>query len=603
MVIEISKHRKFSTLRRIDKKPRSKVYLIIDIESKISKPKLGKKLHTPFLICYALLKLNSDGTHEKLKTDYVETKEEVYSLFASLNQEYHDLYMLSHNSSYDFGTLDIFTFFAQYEYKCLVYNPAKGAFFIKFQKSGMKLTIIDNMNFFEGSVEDLGKELGFRKGKMPKSTKLTKAFIKYCKRDVDIVVKGLIELSKICGKYGYGELEITRAKLCFNIFSSKFLNTFIQTHNNKLILEREFDSYAGGRVEAFYQGQLPKADYYYLDVNSLYPYIMLTSQVSTRVRNHFTNAKKEWLEDKLKRYNALAKVTITIEKPCAFVRTDTKLLFPVGTFTGTYCGNELKYILKHAKKVKIHYGYLYLAEFVFTEYVKHFHALKTKYKKENKPIFAYFAKLMLNSLYGKFVQRTPTIQATGYKSDSRYETRLVLDYGKGRKFRRRIINYEEYDESDRQVMPNTVPILGSEITSNARSLMWSFIEKAELKNVFYTDTDSLIVNQAGYDKLKCEIKNGVLGALELEAKSQHCKINTLKDYEFGEKITRKSVSKKAKQINKNTFEYEYFSTLTELVSNSIHQVFFTEKRRKTLQRIISKGLKDKNNRVNAWRLG
>ncbi|GAI86888.1 unnamed protein product [marine sediment metagenome] len=48
----------------------------------------------------------------------------------------------------------------------------------------------------------------------------------------------------------------------------------IYIHNNKEAIDLERQSYRGGRCECFYLGELKDESYYFLDVNSLYPFVL-----------------------------------------------------------------------------------------------------------------------------------------------------------------------------------------------------------------------------------------------------------------------------------------------------------------------------------------
>jgi hypothetical protein len=83
--------------------------------------------------------------------------------------------------------------------------------------------------------------------------------------------------------------------------------------------------------------------------------------------------------------------------------------------------------------------------------------------------------------------------------------------------------------------------------------------KAELGNVLYCDTDSVFVNETGYDNLKSEISQSELGKLKLE-KSGDVEIFGAKDYKFNNEIKMKGIKKNATQLPDGTFKQLQFQT-------------------------------------------
>jgi hypothetical protein len=79
-----------------------------------------------------------------------------------------------------------------------------------------------------------------------------------------------------------------------------------------------------------------------------------------------------------------------------------KLIFPTGTFKGTYFSEELKYAAKLGYEIKLIRAYSFQrSNDLFHKYVDHFYEKKSNGKGPIKTI----AKLFLNSLYGRFAMK------------------------------------------------------------------------------------------------------------------------------------------------------------------------------------------------------
>ena len=158
----------------------------------------------------------------------------------------------------------------------------------------------------------------------------------------------------------------------------------------------------------------------------------------------------------------------------------------------------------------------------FKKVITKLFASRLKYKEENIDVMQLLVKLIMNALYGEFL-RKDILESYQCKSEmwmmSEYDER-VLDYQK--------INYGNYivkmndDEGhqDEVKKVNTLPLqLAVFILSNSKRIMNTFIHAIDgfySNDVYYTDTDSLYIENKHWDKLN---KAGLLGKNLLQGKN------------------------------------------------------------------------------------
>ncbi|RKX58648.1 MAG: hypothetical protein DRP29_06180 [Thermodesulfobacteriota bacterium] len=83
-----------------------------------------------------------------------------------------------------------------------------------------------------------------------------------------------------------------------------------------------------------------------------------------------------------------------------------RLIFPVGKFDVFVSGFEAEQILKHSKDAEVISGYFYdgKEDYSLADYVKDFYAQKKRIDGNKNPAEYHLIKVLLNSLYGKFIQ-------------------------------------------------------------------------------------------------------------------------------------------------------------------------------------------------------
>ncbi|GAI99727.1 unnamed protein product [marine sediment metagenome] len=160
---------------------------------------------------------------------------------------------------------------------------------------------------------------------------------------------------------------------------------------------------------------------------------------------------------------------------------------------------------------------------------------------------------MLNSLYGKF-----GTWAQEWKETENVEGEIDGAY-KGwsdsldREFEYFIIGGKRYELSGKHESFNSFPLVAATITSAARITLWKWLVKAGLDHVYYCDTDSLMTDPPGTNRLASSVAAGRLGKLKIEGVTRKLEIYSPKDYVFGRERKIKGVRKDAKRVGPNTW--------------------------------------------------
>jgi hypothetical protein len=269
---------------------------------------------------------------------------------------------------------------------------------------------------------------------------------------------------------------------------------------------------------------------------------------------------------------------------------DHKFIFPIGRFRTQLHHHELLFAIEHCKILKIHRVAAYQKNSIFNDYVEFFYSEKVRYTQEHNLPYRTIAKLFQNSLYGKFGQLKPhrdliseeksndVWRLTCCNLDTMDTYQQLFWYG---------VLYHEYKKGE---TITSYPGLAGAITAIARIRLFEFIIKAGKENVFYTDTDSLIVNQSGYDNLIPFIDEYRLGFLKLEETSNILHIFGNKDYIFGDNVKTKGVPKKANKLDENRWSYMQFEGFISWLNKGAITVPSAKIIQKTRKSVYNKGV-------------
>ena len=286
----------------------------------------------------------------------------------------------------------------------------------------------------------------------------------------------------------YG-VQITQASAAMNQW--KKLSQRKLPITNKEFYDVISPYYYGGRVECFESGIID-TNFQVLDINSAYPYAMLHkhpySQDYTHVETYVEGAD-------FYKINCVSHGAFPYRgegNPGEFAG----LRFPNDgerrTFTIT--GHEYRAAIetKTIANVKVLESFIFSDHIDFTQYIHHFYEMRKAAKAKGNDAESLFAKLLMNSLYGKFASNPDN-----YKNYMIVPMDVIAGLGQmGWTFGGELGPWglAEAPLNEEQKRYYNVAT-GASITGFVRAMLWRSI--AESKGVLYCDTDSIAVRKPG----------------------------------------------------------------------------------------------------------
>jgi len=245
------------------------------------------------------------------------------------------------------------------------------------------------------------------------------------------------------------------------------------------------NAYKGGRTEIFrpyFNQKKGQSPLYYYDVNSLYPYVMKKNDYPT----YFDYYTCELETGKLGIYHLQIEVPKTLKIPILGIIHEGKYIFPTGKIEGYWTTPEIKYAMKLGCKIlKINQGIIFKSgDKLFKNYVDKLYKIRENSNK--KSVDNVLAKLLLNSLYGRF------------GLDREKETVVIDDGSEG------LIPYIKFEIKKNVFIRlakkpikiksfNNVAIAAF-VTAYARIHMHKIYQKCG-NDLYYSDTDSIITTK------------------------------------------------------------------------------------------------------------
>jgi hypothetical protein len=367
----------------------------------------------------------------------------------------------------------------------------------------------------------------------------------------------------------------------------------IYIHNNEQAINLERESYKGGRTECFYLGVLENENYYSVDVNSLYPYVMSKNLYPVKYVKILHRIKATNLSGLLRHYSCVGKVLLEADEPCYAVKRD-RTMFPIGCFWAVLTTPELKYALEHEHIKEIKTAVIYEQADIFSSYVKRFYKLRQQFTAEGKAESAEFCKKLLNSLYGKFGQKAEIWEKIGECLNEPDRVEDCFRSGENSRGSIRYLLGEIFELKGYQECFDSFPAISAHVAAFGRMYLYEIMKQVGTGNYFYCDTDSLIINEEGLCRLQSLIDNVALGKLKIVSTSNEITIRGLKDYTIAKKSVIKGIRKNAIEVSEGVYEQEIWPSFKGLMRSESPNDYIVKTQTKILSRKYTKGDVSKN---------
>jgi len=499
------------------------------------------------------------------------------------------LYLFCHNTSFDLPVLDVFNQLPIHGFKLRSAIIDAPPTVLRFCRGQQSIVIVDTLNIWRMKLSYLGDKIGLPKLDMPDNNDIAEDWQSYGKRDVEIIRKACIDWWDFLQKNDMGSFGSTLASQSMRVFRHKYMKHTIFIDNNERALDLTRKGYFGGRVECFRIGEY-KQRYSALDVNSMYPSAMYKYNFPNKLISHTRYASETDLRIWLRKYSVCARVVLFTDRPFAPRRGKNKLYFPVGTFECILSTPELEYALQHCKLVSILEVAVYENAPLFKEMITDMSSLKAHYKEQLDFVSEWLIKILMNSFYGKWGQSGGKWLEQMLVDDLSCKRWIEYDVDTGKvTHHRQLAGLVQQKDQETESL-DSFPAIAGHVTAYARMDLWRIIEKADSRNVYYCDTDCVLVNDAGRERLSDELHDTRLGALKIAGEYDGIKLYGCKDYEWGTKTKHKGVKKNAIWLDSHTVRQEQWSGLRGLLSSGDMTAPHTKTIVKHLKRIYDKGL-------------
>ncbi len=345
---------------------------------------------------------------------------------------------------------------------------------------------------------------------------------KYCLLDCISLFQVLIKFSiLIWDKFKLNIQDYpTLPSLAFAIFRSQYLKAFSIYQISGKIDKDIRSGYTGGSTDMFIPKPPIGVNIHVYDVNSLYPFVMKEFKYPIGNPTYFEGDINKTESNPFGFFYCNIQAPSNLLHPILQLHHKTeggvRTISPLGSFSGWFFSEELYNAQRFGYSFEILRDYLFESDYIFKDYVEDLYSLRLQYPKSDP--MNYTAKLLLNSLYGRFgmddnfnkikIINKKTLTNLE-KNDINFEyikqlnSKYLVSYNKPKELKHDL-------DSNKETHNINIAIA---VTAYARIHMSQFKNNPLLPNLYYTDTDSAYFDGPLPDSM---VDPKRLGALKLE---------------------------------------------------------------------------------------
>ena len=490
------------------------------------------------------------------------------------------LHIICHNAVFDMTVLQHIEYLTAYGYECQFVFDDNMTFISKWRNRDKRVMILDNANWFKGKLSKWGDVLGLEKLSMPDLEDDEETWFVYCERDVDILIELQKWLIKFITEENLGKWKYTIASQSFTAYRHRFMTHPIYIPEPSRETELARKAYRGGRTECFKIGEYKNGPFWKLDICSMYPYCMAYHKYPCAVEGIALNPPISSIANIRGKVSAIGKFDVCVDLPYFPHSHNDHSIYPVGEFTTYLTTPEILLGLEHGWLKKCHELVTYRQRPIFRKYVEYFYPKKVSAKQEGKTLLEKTYKLFLVSLYGKFGQLGYEDKIIGSAPLYSFPTSFGYDAAEDARYTLRQVGHNVIRSEKSGEAYNSFCAIAAHVTAFARIYLYELILLAGQDNVYYCDTDSIIVNANGYRELYPYLDDYALGKLKVEGVSDTIEIVAPKHYKFDEQWTMKGIRKDAVQLEENKYRQEVWPGFNKILSwggNSYYNYFIEKK--------------------------
>lgn len=448
----------------------------------------------------------------------------------------------------------------------------------RWKKGSRGLTMVDTASFYPVSLARIATAIGKRKHRLPDQSEPDGEWFKRCRKDVEITRAAVLQLLQWLEGNDMGSFRNTGPAQAEAAYRHRFMpRKAMLVHDHSPAIDAERKSSYTGRAEAWRHGLQPGWLYEW-DYRLAYAHLVRRLPVPTRLVGHKYDCPPGWLDKATAQYTVLADVDVDTPTEVVPTNDEGRIVWPTGRFRSTLWDRELQLLELEGGSYKIRTAWLYERAPALRDWAEWIIGSLDHPTEQVDRLQQLMLKSWSRSLIGRFGLRYPTmteiatspradLQHLPYYDDVTGETRYQLQIG-----------HQILEQAGAEEGRNSMPAVMAYVMSAGRVQLWATMRAAGLYNVAYVDTDSILVDQQGHDRLQSRLGAGRGDGLRYKRRMRGVEILGPRMVVTSDDTKIAGLSKNATRTGHRSWEAEYWESAKTAVGHGRASEVVVEKR-------------------------
>jgi hypothetical protein len=388
---------------------------------------------------------------------------------------------------------------------------------------GARLVMIDSYTYLPMALAKVAKLVGRHKVDLPEAGD-AEQWWERCETDVQILRDACRELWSMIENDNLGNWQRTGASMAWANWRHRHYTHKVLVHQDEGAKNAETQATATARCEAWRWGSFRAERYTEWDFPLSYPRVALDTSLPVALVGHLDKVPRECLSRATNGFRYLIRASVRTVSPVLPFHDPAGYAWPVGNFSGWYWDHELGAALEHGTDVTAHEAYMYRGKPALADWAQWVIGVAEGGGSDFTAVQQAAVKHWGRALIGRFAVRYSSWELFGQGLDGAVSAMTMHDHDTGTESTILLLGDEAYEAGPKIYGADSVPAINSAIVSEARIRLWDVMVAAGLENIYYVDTDCLIVNQAGDDWLAAKTADGFGWGIRVKRRHSAMKI-------------------------------------------------------------------------------
>lgn len=398
----------------------------------------------------------------------------------------------AHNLGYDVRVSQAFTILPTLGFRLEWCNLDRNVSSMTWRSDHGTLVFADTWTWIPLPLKEIGAHLGLDKLRMPNDNATQDEWNDYCLRDTEIAYRVVLDLVQFIKAEGLGNWQPTGAGMAYTTWRHKFMEHKVLCHDDAQALQAERTAMYTGRAEAWKHGILLYEKWTEVDLRNAYLTIAEESELPRKLHMHTGSISMEQYASLNNRFAVLCRCDVDTTVPVLPHRTDDKIIWPIGQFTGWYWDTEVNCALRNMAHIKIREAYVYARAPILRKWAAWIRERLQDNLCGASPIVATWLKHCGRAFIGRLALRTPSWEQWADNIEGITGITYAVFPEEKRTARLLHVGPDVLIETARDEGKDSLPQITGWIMARCRVRLWDTMNVAGLENIAHVDTDSIL---------------------------------------------------------------------------------------------------------------